>query len=70
MSEEQRARLPGWQIRIRKIRAINHRYEQRIQMLADYGRLHSHLTDMFPECVPFDYTGMNKSASSGGEEEE
>ena len=40
------------------------------QMLADYGRLHSHLTDMFPECVPFDYTGMNKSASSGGEEEE
>ena len=32
MSEEQRARLPGWQIRIRKIRAMNHRYEQRIQV--------------------------------------
>ena len=32
MSEEQRAGLPGWQIRIRKLRAMNHIYEQRIQV--------------------------------------
>jgi len=68
MSEEQRARLPGWQIRIRKIRAMNHRYEQRIQMLADYGRLESHLTEIFPECKSFDFTSKNKSINSRGEE--
>ena len=69
LTEEQQAKLPGWEIRIRKLRAMNHRYEQRIQMLADYGRLESHLTDIFPECKAYDYTKINRKESTEEAEE-
>jgi len=48
-------KLPCWDMSLRKKRPTLHHPEQRLQMLVDYGREGSHLTDHFPECAPIEF---------------
>jgi small subunit ribosomal protein S5 len=65
-------KTPGWEVGVGKRAPMNHLYEQKIQMLADYGRLQSHLTDLYPECKAYDYsiTRSSEVGKDGGDEEE
>lgn len=45
-------RLPVWEISQKKKKPFKHHEEQTLQMMVEQGRVASHLTDKFPECVP------------------
>lgn len=42
-------KLPSWQIRLKKLERLRHFDETRIRLLAEYGALHSFLTEKYPE---------------------
>lgn len=42
-------KLPSYQIHLKKLERLRHFDETRINLLAEYGQLHSFLTDKYPE---------------------
>jgi len=49
-------KLPCWHQSQIKKKPFRHHPEQYLQMMVEQGRVASHLTDKFPECVPFEGT--------------
>lgn len=49
-------KLPSYQISLRKKKPFKHHKEQRIQMMVNHGKQASHLSEVFPECTPFQGT--------------
>ena len=54
--------LESYQQHLKTTRHLKHHYEQKVQMLADYGSVRSHLSDKYPECVPYVYRRGKKEA--------
>jgi len=54
-------KFPSWQIKLKKLERLRHYDETRIRLLAEYGALHSFLTEKYPEAKILPWSKKRKN---------